>query len=169
MSSSHEIAALAALELLQIKHQQPSHVECRAASELLHSIYESTSTRHGRLAIPPHHHAASASMPLLPSGRNGHGASKSNNASSFNNRVVQHASTITGLPMPVADVNDERLLSPLQCYVRKYCVEFFAVEANSSSYGRQTAVNEGRVGVRCVFCKHLPREEQVAAASKNLF
>jgi hypothetical protein len=77
------------------------------------------------------------------------------------------SSSITLLPFPLAHRNDEEYLSPLQCYIRKTCLEFFAADAsNATNKGRQTSVSEGRVGVRCVFCKHLPRDEQAAQAGE---
>jgi hypothetical protein len=77
------------------------------------------------------------------------------------------SSSIARLPFPLAHRNDEEYLSPLQCYIRKTCLEFFAADAsNATNKGWQTSVSEGRVGVRCVFCKHLPRDEQAAQAGE---
>lgn len=61
------------------------------------------------------------------------------------------------LPMPLFTSPDPDFLSPLQCFIRKNCIEFFAVEADGSGYvakGRQTPITPGRVGIRCVYCKH---------------
>ena len=71
------------------------------------------------------------------------------------NTNVHRPQNRTQLPMPLSTPNDAQFLSPLQCYIRQHCVEFFAVE-NGQDYvakGRQTQITSGRVGIRCVFCK----------------
>jgi len=74
-------------------------------------------------------------------------------------------SKITSLPAPVAESgNDELHLSSLQCYLRKEMVEYFEAREGDVGRGRQTKVTEGRVGVRCLFCKHLPKEERASQA-----
>jgi hypothetical protein len=60
------------------------------------------------------------------------------------------------LPMSLFTPRDSDFLSPLQCYIRKN-IEFFAADANGSGYvakGRQTPITSGRVGIRCLYCKH---------------
>ena len=74
---------------------------------------------------------------------------------SNNNVHRHHPQNRTQLPMPLSTPNDAQFLSPLQCYIRQHCVEFFVVE-NGQDYvakGRQTQITSGRVGIRCVFCK----------------
>ncbi len=73
--------------------------------------------------------------------------------------LTQHArnDTTQFLPMSLFSPSDADFLSPLQCYIRKNCIEFFAAEANESGYiakGRQTPITSGRVGIRCIYCKH---------------
>jgi hypothetical protein len=75
-------------------------------------------------------------------------------------------SKVTSLPAPVAEPgnNDELHLSSLQCYLRREMVEYFQASEGDVGRGRQTKVTEGRVGVRCLFCKHLPKEERASQA-----
>lgn len=54
---------------------------------------------------------------------------------------------------------DEESLSPLHCFMRKYCVEAFSATAEDvstprygKSHGRNIVV--GQVGIQCVHCKH---------------
>jgi hypothetical protein len=159
--NSSEVSA--AIELLQIKYHQPSRADCRATSDLLRAIFQHTdadSLRHWLFLAthgPDHRPSAAA---LLPTGDDDDATHQFTDASHV-------LCGISELPMPIADAHDERYLSPLQCYIRKTCLEFFAAtERNSLTKGRQTMVSEGRVGVRCSFCKHLPRDEQAAQASE---
>lgn len=74
-------------------------------------------------------------------------------------QLNQHALHDTNqlLPMSLFTPRDPDFLSPLQCYIRKNCIEFFAADVSESGYvakGRQTAITSGRVGIRCRFCKH---------------
>jgi hypothetical protein len=147
----------AALELLQIKHHQPSGADFYETSELLNAIFEhmdADSLRHWLfLATPGPGHRRNATA-LLSAG---------------NDEITaqQSSAGILQLPLPIADAHDERYLSPLQCYIRKTCLEYFAATAtNNTTKGRQTMVSEGRVGVRCSFCKLSPRDQQAAQASE---
>ena len=137
--------AVAARKLIQMKHYQPSIGECRATSQLLSTILHQTNA-------------------LYSSDQRKSHTTPGRSSTAVSSRV---SSSITQLPIPLADTNDEEYLSPLQCYIRKTCLEFFAADAsNATSKGRQTLVSVGRVGVRCVFCKHLPRDEQAAQAGE---
>jgi len=157
--------ASAALELLQIKHRKPSREDCRATSDLLLAIFQFQHTtdadsphRHWVLMTTTGHRPSAAA--LLPAGNDDDAAHKYADAP----RVVPGS---FDLPMPIAHAHDERYLSPLQCYIRKTCLEYFAATAsNVTTKGRQTLVSEGRVGVRCSFCKYLPRGQQAAQASE---
>lgn len=73
--------------------------------------------------------------------------------------LTQHARNDTThfLPMSLFTPSDSDFLSPLQCYIRKNCIEFFAADDNESGYvakGRQTPITSGRIGIRCRYCKH---------------
>ena len=63
--------------------------------------------------------------------------------------------------MPLSSPSDTSTLSPLHCYIRQHCVEYFtATNVHTSPNGgsprgvRQSTIKEGRVGLRCVFCKN---------------
>ena len=161
MNNDNSSEVSAALELLQIKHHQPSRADCHATSELLRAIFQPTdadSLRHWWGTHGSGHRPSAAA--LLPAGDGDDASHQSTNAS----HVLPG---ISELPMPIADAHDERYLSPLQCYIRKTCLEYFAAaDSNATTKGRQTMVFEGRVGVRCSFCKHLPRDQQAAQASE---
>ena len=146
--------AVAAQKLLQMKHYQPSISECRATSQLLSTILHQTNALY----------SSDQRKSLTTPGRSSTDVALCLAAGDDDECV---SSSITRLPIPLADTNDEEYLSPLQCYIRKTCLEYFAADAsNATSKGRQTLVSVGRVGVRCVFCKHLPRDEQAAQASE---
>jgi hypothetical protein len=64
---------------------------------------------------------------------------------------------ITSLSLP----EDDDVLSPLHCFMRRYCVEAFsATEADVSTprYGKSHGVKVvvDQVGIRCLYCKHRP-------------
>lgn len=165
MNDDNSSEASAALELLQIKHRKPSREDCRATSDLLLAIFQFQHTtdadsphRHWVIMTTTGHRPSAAA--LLPAGNDDDAAHKYADAP----RVVPGS---FDLPMPIAHAHDERYLSPLQCYIRKTCLEYFAATAsNVTTKGRQTLVSEGRVGVRCSFCKYLPRGQQAAQASE---
>ena len=50
---------------------------------------------------------------------------------------------------------DEKSLTPLHCFVRKYCVEVFvatAADVDAPCMGKRKAVSIGQVGIRCPYC-----------------
>ena len=48
--------------------------------------------------------------------------------------------------------------------IRSNCIEYFTASTDEHGRGRQTPVSEGRVGIRCVFCKDEPKHEQASQA-----
>lgn len=71
---------------------------------------------------------------------------------------------------------DEESLSPLHCFMRKYCVEAFSASAEDvstprygKSHGRSIVV--GQVGIQCIHCKHRPyakRQERAVCFPSSL-
>ena len=60
---------------------------------------------------------------------------------------------------------DSESLSPLHCFMRRYCVEAFAASEDDLSiprYGKSHSgrVMVGQVGIRCIHCKHLPARDR---------
>lgn len=56
---------------------------------------------------------------------------------------------------------DEDVLSPLHCFMRKYCVEAFTAspeDVATPRYGKSHGLKvvTGQVGIRCLYCKHRP-------------
>ncbi|KAL7533993.1 hypothetical protein ACHAXR_005574 [Thalassiosira sp. AJA248-18] len=159
VSSAWDEETAAALELIHMKHQRPPHTEeCDAASELLLAILQGTNDSHHRLLAPRRR------CPALLTAGDDSGASPSTVAPCKNG-----IDELTEFPIPIADSRDNQFLSPLQCHVRTNCAEYFAATASNATRGRQTPVEEGRIGVRCAFCKHLPRAQQAAQASEFIF
>lgn len=79
---------------------------------------------------------------------------------------------------------DEDFLSPLHCFMRRYCVEAFTATSQDATEPRQGLsqtrltktsyrVMEGQVGIRCIHCKHrsVRRERAVCFPSslKNVY
>jgi len=59
---------------------------------------------------------------------------------------------------------DEDVLSPLHCYMRKYCVEAFSCSNNDIStprYGKahNSKIVVGQVGIRCLHCKTMKEQK----------
>ena len=96
--------------------------------------------------------------------------------------------TMANLAIPLASPSDSDILSPLQCYIRAHCVEYFEATLsdvspsrlsadfkNSSKSqqqrGRRSPIVLGRIGIRCVYCKHCPynlRASQSTSFPSNL-
>ncbi len=56
---------------------------------------------------------------------------------------------------------DSDVLSPLHCFMRRYCVEVFSAtpeDVSTPRYGKSHGVKvvAGQVGIRCMYCKHRP-------------
>lgn len=56
---------------------------------------------------------------------------------------------------------DTDVLSPLHCFMRRYCVEVFSAtpeDVSTPRYGKSHGVKvvAGQVGIRCMYCKHRP-------------
>lgn len=56
---------------------------------------------------------------------------------------------------------DDDVLSPLHCFMRRYCVEAFSAtpeDVSTPRYGKAHGVKVvvGQVGIRCLYCKHRP-------------
>ena len=69
--------------------------------------------------------------------------------------------TFAGTTVSLALPQDSQSLSPLHCFMRRYCVEAFAAteqDLSTPRYGKSHSgrVRIGQVGIRCVHCKHLP-------------
>jgi hypothetical protein len=60
---------------------------------------------------------------------------------------------------------DEDFLSPLHCFMRRYCVEAFSASQDDvlePRYGGNHSgrIQVGQVGIRCLHCKHRPASER---------
>lgn len=61
--------------------------------------------------------------------------------------------------------DDEESLSPLHCFMRRYCVEAFSATPEDISTTRHGKCHGGRivagqVGIRCLHCKHRPTDKR---------
>lgn len=64
---------------------------------------------------------------------------------------------------------DDDVLSPLHCFMRRYCVEAFSAteeDVATPRYGKSHSfkVTVGQVGIRCLHCKHLPIDKRAERA-----
>lgn len=86
---------------------------------------------------------------------------------------VCHSATVVEAPTYPADQKwysgcislslpeDEEVLSPLHCFMRRYCVEAFTAapqDVATPRYGKSHGLKvvTGQVGIRCMYCKHRP-------------
>jgi hypothetical protein len=125
----------AAACLVRMNSQQLNHDECDGASDVLFHIYSEMSGES-----------------LRPT-----------------NEIKLFKPTTESLAMPLASPKDADFLSPLQIYIRQHCVEYFeATELEDESKqqrGRRSPIVFGRVGIRCVFCKHSPDNERASQST----
>ena len=100
--------------------------------------------------------------------------SSSSSSSSSTNRPHEDdddntSSTSSGLPMPMADPDDENNgFSPTMCLVRQQLEFFLADQADADARRRKGGVSgnvrAGSLGFRCIHCKHLPSTERAPSA-----
>ena len=59
-------------------------------------------------------------------------------------------------PMPLAMPSDKEFLTPLHCFVRRYCVEVFTAsekDVSTPSKGKRKPIQVGQLGIRCPHCR----------------
>ncbi|KAL3792901.1 hypothetical protein ACHAWO_004230 [Cyclotella atomus] len=73
----------------------------------------------------------------------------------------------SNLAIPLSMPNDLEIFSPRFCYIRKNCLEFFEATSidTEQSRGRRSHIDVGRVGIRCVYCKHCPITERASQST----
>ena len=167
----------AASYLVGMKHQQLSQEECRVTSELCYSImFETDDSLKESQSCNADDDVSTiwVDSTKRPSSIQGNGITK-----------------IFQMPIALAAPRDTQFLSPLQCYIRLHCTEYFVATINENSNspsstegenyqsrsrrrsksnsfhkpGRRTPVSGGRIGIRCVFCKHSPPNERASQAN----
>ncbi|KAL9189982.1 hypothetical protein ACHAXT_009657 [Thalassiosira profunda] len=72
--------------------------------------------------------------------------------------------------LPLITPGDEEWLTPVHCFVRSYCVEFFeATDADvaAPSLGTRGKIRVGQVGIRCGFCGRSEAKEGKSDASRD--
>ena len=87
-------------------------------------------------------------------------------------QCADFAGTTVSLALP----QDSESLSPLHCFMRRYCVEAFAATEQDLAvprYGKSHSgrVSVGQVGIRCIHCKHRPprqRQERAVCFPSSL-
>lgn len=83
-------------------------------------------------------------------------------SSSEESRADDTTTITRKLPTPLTTSQDTAHLSPLSCFIRSTCLEYFAAPFSKVTPGRKAAIVEGRIGVRCVFCKHIPKIQRAS-------
>jgi hypothetical protein len=77
------------------------------------------------------------------------------------NNTSQYYPGSVSLALP----GDEESLSPLHCFMRRYCVEAFSATSDDITTARHGKCHGGRVvpgqvGIRCLHCKHRPADQR---------
>lgn len=102
------------------------------------------------------------------------GRRTANAVATYTNNDTPFEPTRNSTSIPLSSPDDEEFLSPVQCYIRSHCVEYFeateAEGADSASKhqqqrGRRSPIVVGRVGIRCVFCKNCPFNERASQST----
>lgn len=151
-SSTNSLLEAAAIQsLLHMNRERLNRTERDGASDVLFSIYAGLDRR-----------------------------ITSNEESTCTNNITPFKPTTDNASIPLSSPADADSLSPLQCYIRSHCVEYFeatesegadSTSKNQQQRGRRTPIVVGRVGIRCVFCKDCPfnkRASQHSAFPSNL-
>jgi len=85
-----------------------------------------------------------------------HDLSTTNNQPKLDLRPIKPSNTDSAnVHFPLALPEDEEWLTPLHCFVRKYCVEAFVAtnkDVAAPCMGKRTPVSIGQVGIRCHYC-----------------
>jgi len=76
-------------------------------------------------------------------------------SSSFTSNIGKDKSSSTKDYFPLAMPEDEEWLTPLHCFVRRYCVEIFVAtpeDVAAPCMGKRNPVSVHQVGIRCPYC-----------------
>jgi hypothetical protein len=116
-----------------IREESPGHVTDSSAS--------SAASHHSAMEEDEHSAAAAAPVDTIPT---------------YPPDQKWHTGCIS-LSLP----EDEEVLSPLHCFMRRYCVEAFTAapeDVATPRYGKSHGLKvvAGQVGIRCMYCKHRP-------------
>ena len=90
------------------------------------------------------------------------GDSEDESFSSSNESIIQPY--VAG-SISLALNEDREALSPLHCFMRRYCVEAFSAgeeDLVKPRYGKSHGgrIMQGQVGIRCIHCKHRPLDQR---------
>lgn len=110
--------------------------------------------------------SASCLNPPPPSNMKSH-HKKNNSGSSLVQQTPASPATYSAREhVCLSDFNDDQVLNPIHCFVRRNVEVFVASNEDlaSPSPGRRTAVVLGQVGIRCVHCAHLPSHDRAKRA-----
>mmetsp|Transcript_26745 Transcript_26745/g.74935 ORF Transcript_26745/g.74935 Transcript_26745/m.74935 type:complete len:698 (+) Transcript_26745:160-2253(+) len=99
-------------------------------------------------------------LPIHPSPNNNHATSSSSGTAEASPIEAYHGGSVS-----LSLAEDDDVLSPLHCFMRRYCVEAFAAtpeDVSTPRYGKSHGVKVvvGQVGIRCLYCKHRSGESR---------
>lgn len=104
------------------------------------------------------------------------GSHSSNASTGGEHDVEMNTASFFEGSVSLATKDDTESLSPLHCFMRRYCVEAFTASPDDISiprYGKShsSRVVLGQVGIRCIHCKHRPakmRQERAVCFPSSL-
>jgi len=87
---------------------------------------------------------------------NGSSSMPMESGASISNESQEGASFQLSKSIPLAMPTDKDWITPLHCFVRRYCVELFTASTSDifhrSSKGKRRPIHAGRIGIRCPHC-----------------
>lgn len=152
--------ALSALGQQQFHHQTATQNRgLEAASMLLNNMEKQT-------AIIQKSQNATA---MTNSRTNGNSTGKSSALKTFSPLQDEYLTKWVEGAISLHTPEDDDVLSPLHCFMRRYCVEAFSAteeDVATPRYGKSHGfkVTVGQVGIRCLHCKHLPLDKRAERA-----
>jgi len=101
---------------------------------------------------------------------NGSSSMPMESGASISNESQDGASFQLSKSIPLAMPTDKDWITPLHCFVRRYCVELFTASTSDifhrSSKGKRRPIHAGRIGIRCPHC-HKMEDNSSGNNSRN--
>ncbi len=114
------------------------------------------------LPLPIRHQISASQLERLPHLRLGFANQLQNGIAPNGNHVGQNI--FSAHPTRLSIPTDQQFLHPVHNFLRNQCIEVFVSDGQNNSKKRGRGSKSNVVGLRCVYCKHVSRQERANQA-----